>query len=128
MATLSKGITLSYKGLESDAFVALTNLQEIPDLGGDAEGIDITTLADGAYMYMDGLKEYGDSLEFIFLYEKEQFMLLQGLKEADWQVALPDGATCEFHGTCNAKLVGVGVNEALTYILGIKPNSEMLWN
>lgn len=128
MATLSKGITLSYKTTGAEDFVLLTNLQEIPDLGGEAEGIDITTLADGAFMYMDGIKEYGDSLEFVFLYEKAQFMTLQETTEADWKVSLPDATTCEFHGTCSVKLTGVGVNEALTYTLGIKPNSEMLWN
>lgn len=129
MAILSKGITLSYTIDEGGAdWVALTNLQEIPDLGGDTEGIDITTLADGAYMYMDGIKEYGDSLEFTFLYEKEQFMALQGLPKASWKVELPDGTACKFDGTCSVKLTGVGVNAAINYTLGIKPTSEMLWS
>ena len=68
MAVISKNITLSYK--KDSNFVALTNLQEIPDLGGEVEAIEITTLADSAHMYTDGLKNYGDSLEFKFLYEK----------------------------------------------------------
>lgn len=129
MAVLSKGITLSYTADEGGAdWIVLTNLQEIPDLGGDTEGIDITTLADPAYMYMDGIKEYGDSLEFVFLYEKEQFIALQGLPKATWKVELPDGTTCKFNGTCSVKLSGVGVNAAINYTLGIKPTSEMLWS
>lgn len=125
MAVISKGITLSYK---KDAdFIALTNLQEIADLGGTSESIEITTLSDSAHMYTDGIKNYGDSLEFKFLYDGAQFTTLNGLKEADWQVTLPDGATCSFGGTCSVKLDGVGVNAALTYTLAIKPNSEMLW-
>lgn len=125
MAVISKGITLSYK---KDAdFIELENLQEIPELGGDTEAIEITTLADAAHMYTDGIKNYGDSLAFKFLYEKEQFSTLNALGEAEWKVELPDGATCSFGGTCSAKLDGVGVNAALTYTLAVKPNSEMIW-
>lgn len=122
MATISKGITLKV------GEKVLTNLQEIPELGGEAEAIEITTLADAAHMYTDGILNYGDSLAFKFLYEKEQFTELSALEGSqDCVVTLPDGATCSFSGTCSVKLDGVGVNSALTYTLSIKPDSEMLW-
>lgn len=122
MATISKGITLSLGDK------ALTNLMEIPELGGTSEAIDITTLADAAFQYTDGIKNYGDSLEFKFLYEKEQFNELNALDTAStWKVGLPDGANCTFSGTSSVRLEGVGVNAALTYILAIKPNSAMVW-
>ena len=126
MAVLSEGIKLSYKVGEGE-FVELTNLQEIPELGGEAEAIEITTLADPAHMYMDGLLNYGDSLAFKFLYETEQYMTLQGVDNATWQVELPEGTTCSFGGTCSVKLDGVGTNAVLTYTLAIKPNSKMIW-
>lgn len=127
MAVISKGITLSYKGATGE-FTELTNLQEIPELGGEVEAIEITTLADSAHMYTDGIKNYGDSLAFKFLYEKEQFNTLNGLTTSqDWKVELPDGAACTFGGTCSVKLDGVGVNTALTYTLSVKPNTEMAW-
>ena len=86
MAVISKGIELSYKNGGSE-FIKLTNLQEIPELGGDAEAIEITTLADAAHMYTDGIKNYVDSLAFIFLYETEQFTTLQGLEgSSEWKV------------------------------------------
>ena len=126
MAVISKGITLSYGSGEN--FTELTNLQEIAELGGDTEAIEITTLADAAHMYTDGIKNYGDSLSFKFLYEKEQFTTLNGLDESQmWKVTLPDGTTCTFGGTCSVKLDGVGVNAALTYTLAVKPNTEMAW-
>ena len=126
MAVISKGITLSYKN--GGAFVALTNLQEIPELGGDTEAIEITTLADAAHTYTNGIKNYGDSLAFKFLYETAQFETLTALVDVtEWQVALPDGTTCGFSGTSSVKLDGVGVNAALTYTLSIKPNTEMVW-
>ena len=121
-AVISKGITLSY------GTTALTNLMEIPDLGGDTEAIEITTLADAAHTYTDGLKNYGDSLAFKFLYEETQFATLNGLSGSQsWKVSLPDGTNCTFGGTSSVKLDGVGTNAALTYTLSIKPNSEMVW-
>lgn len=128
MATISKGIKLSYKTSNGESYTELTNLQEIPELGGDAESIEITTLADAAHMYTDGILNYGDNLPFVFLYEKTQFTTLQGLTgSVDWKVSLPDNSSCSFSGTCSVKLAGVGVNAALTYTLSIKPDSAMVW-
>ena len=85
-------------------------------------------------MYTNGIKNYGDSLAFKFLYDTTQFETLNSLSgSVDWKVSLPDGengainTTCTFSGTCSVKLDGVGVNSALTYTLSIKPNSEMTW-
>ena len=128
MAVISKGIKLSYKvGTSGSTYTELTNLQEIPDLGGETEAIEITTLADGAHKYTDGIKNYGDALSFKFLYEGEQFATLNGITGADWKVELPDGESCTFSGTCSVKLDGVGVNAALTYTLSIRPSSAMAW-
>lgn len=127
MAVISKDIQLLLK--QSSDYTNLLNLQEIPELGGDTEAIEVTTLADAAHVYTDGLKNYGDSLAFKFLYEKEQFMMLNALDgEQEWVVVLPDEARCSFSGSCSVKLDGVGINAALTYTLSIKPSTEMLWS
>lgn len=127
MAVISKGIKLSYKATaETPTYTDLTNLQEIPELGGTAETIEITTLADAAHMYTKGLLNYGDSLGFVFLYEKTQFKTLNGLEGSiDWKVTLPDGMICTFSGEASVVLAGVGTNTALTYTLNIQPNSSM---
>lgn len=128
MAVISKGIKLFIK--EGTDYVELQNLMEIPDLGGDTEAIEITTLADSAHMYTDGIKNYGDSLVFKFLYETEQFKLVRSGSDGasgGWRVELPDGTICEFEGSVSTKLDAVGVNSALTYTISIKPTSEMVW-
>ena len=122
MATISKGITIKV------ADNLLTNLQEIPELGGTRESIEITTLGDDAHMYTDGILNYGDNISFKFLYEKEQFTTLNGLKGTQTiVVTLPDSSTCTFSGTSSVKLDGVGINAPLTYTLNVKPNSAMVW-
>ena len=134
MAVISKGIELSYKASGATEYTPLTDLQEIPELGGDTEAIEITTLADAAHKYTDGIKNYGDSLAFKFLYNPTQFKALGALEGVvDWKVALPEGndkeaaVACTFSGSCSVKLDGVGVNAALTYTLSVKPDSEMIF-
>ena len=128
-AVISKGIKLAYKtSAETPTYTDLTDLQEIPDLGGESEAIEITTLDDAAHMYTDGILNYGDSLSFKFLYKKAQFNTLTGLEGSiSWKVTLPDSTACTFTGTSSVKLDAVGVNNALTYTLAIKPDSEMVW-
>lgn len=119
---LSKGIKL-YMGEEE-----LTNLQEIPDIGGESEAVEVTVLSDPAHMYIDGILSYGDSLAFKFLYEKTQFDELVAVNDIQqWKVELPDATTCSFSGGCSVKLDAVGINAPLTYTLAIKPNSKMEW-
>lgn len=125
MAVISKGITLSYKNGTS-AEKVLTNLQSIPDLGGSVEALEITVLSDEAHTYTSGIKSYGDSLTFTFLYEEEQFAELNALTSSvEWKVSLPDGESFKFSGKGSCTLAGVGVNAVLTYNLAIQPESAM---
>lgn len=128
--TISKGITLAVK-LSGSTFTNLTNLQEIPSLGSaDKDSIETTTLADSAHTYVDGLENYGDSVDFKFLYEKAQFDTLYGISGAkEWKVTLPgtSAAVCSFSGTSGVSLDGVGTNAALTYTLKIRPTTALTW-
>lgn len=126
--TLSKGIKLSYKAGSASSYTDLTNLQEIPDIGGSADSVEVTTLDDAAHMYINGLLDYGDSLDFTFLYDKTQFNTLSGLSgSVSWKVTLPGtgGLTATFDGEPSVRLNGVGVNDAVTYTLSVKPSSAI---
>ena len=128
--TLSKGIKLSYKAGSGSTYTDLTNLQEIPDIGGSADSVEVTPLADDAHMYINGLLDYGDSLDFTFLYEKTQFTTLSGLTGSqNWKVTLPGtgGATASFDAEPSVRLNGVGVNDVITYTLSLKPSSAITW-
>lgn len=126
MAVISKGIKLSYKVSEG-TFTELTNLFEIPELGGDVDKIEVTTLASEAHEYTNGIKNYGDTVAFKFYYEKTQFTTLSGLSGGcEWKVELPDGLTYTFSGVPSVKLDGVSYNAALTYSLNIAPTSAMV--
>lgn len=126
---LSKGITLKMGA------VALPNLQEIPELGGTVEKVEVTTLADGAKRYISGIKDYGD-LSFKFLYDTDDsassFKVLKVAEEAGtvgaFTVEFPDGTTCAFQASVNVRLDSAGVNAPLTFTADLSLNSDMDWN
>lgn len=127
---LSKDITLSYK--KDASFVVIPNLQEVPELGGSAEKVDVTTLADGNYKYINGIKDFGD-LAFKFLYDnsgaESNYRICRGLEEAgevvEWKVTFPDGTEFVFSGEASTAIDSAAVNAALTFMLNITLNSDI---
>lgn len=125
MAILSKGIKLSYSSTGTESYTDLTDLLEIPSLGGSVDKVDVTTLADASKKYINGIKDYGD-LAFKFNYAKEQFTTLNGLTgSVNFKVTLPDTTTATFSGEPSVSLEGVGVGAAMTYTLNISLDSDI---
>lgn len=125
MAILSKGIKLSYSSTGTQSYTDLTDLLEIPSLGGSVDKVDVTTLADASKKYINGIKDYGD-LAFKFNYAKEQFTTLNGLTGSiNFKVTLPDTTTATFSGEPSVSLEGVGVGAAMTYTLNISLDSDI---
>ena len=124
---LTKGITLSYK--QDGAYVELTNLQEIPEIGNGApEKVETTTLADDTKQYIAGLGDSGQDLAFKFLYDKTQFEELIALEDScEWEVAMPDGIKATFDGTPSVKFDGASPNNAITYTLTVLVESEIVF-
>lgn len=128
---LTKGITLSYAEQGGSTYTALTNLQEIPEIGNGApEKIEVTTLEDTAKVYIAGLGDSGQDLAFKFLYEKTQFQTLIGMEGTSfsWKVAMPDGVEAIFDGTPAVKYDASSPNGAITYTLTVIVESVIDFN
>lgn len=127
---LTKGITLSYK--KDSEYVQIHNLQEVPALGGTAEKVDVTTLEDSNYKYINGIKDFGD-LAFKFLYDnsgaESNYRVCRGLEEAgntvDWKVTFPDTTEFTFSGEASTSVDEGSVNGAITFTLNINLNSDI---
>lgn len=128
---LTKGIKLSYKK-QGSTYEEILNLQECPDLGGTAEKVDVTVLADGNKKYINGIKDYGD-LAFKFLYDNSgttsNYRIVRGLEEAgnvvDWKVTFPDNTEFAFSGEVTTSIDGASVNNAITFTATINLNSDI---
>jgi hypothetical protein len=130
-AIKTQGIKLAYKASGSASFVDLKDCLGIPELGGTKDKIEITTLDSTAHEYMNGLDNYGDSLDFQFLYKDEQFRALSALEGViEWKVTLPSPSTLEatFSGECAVRLDAASGNDKVTYTLGITPSSAIAFN
>ena len=129
---LSKGITLGYSKGSPDTYTVIPNLQSCPNLGGAAEKVDVTTLADGNYKYINGIKDFGD-LAFKFLYDNEKatsnFRILRGLEESgkvvEWKVEFPDGTAFAFSGECSVAPSDGSVGGYIAFTLNISLNSDI---
>lgn len=134
MATgiLSKGIKLGYSATKSSTYTDIPDLQEVPNLGGSAEKVEVTTLTDNNHRYINGIKDFGD-LEFKFLYdnstETSNYRVLKGLENTGavtyWQVTFPDGTKFTFSGQVSTEIDSAAVNAALTFTATITLNSEI---
>lgn len=121
----SQGAKMSYKSSGESAYIEIPDLQEIPELGGDPEQIDITTLADSVKRSIPGVKDLGD-LTFKFLYKKENFLAMQALSgQYSFKIEFSDGLSAIFSAIPNVKMGGAAVNGALTYSIGMSLQSEI---
>ena len=127
MAILTKGMSLGYRTSDSGSYTTLTDLLEVPALGGSVDKVDVTNLADASKKYIKGLIDYGD-LQFKFNYAKEQFKALDALTgSVGFQVKLPDETTATFSGEPTVSLESASVGAALTYTLSIALDSEIVF-
>lgn len=148
---ITKGILLGYNaattcviskaGNVGSSSVLVKGLQQIPDVGGNAETIEVTTFNDHAHTYINGLLTYGDSIEFTCLHDASQFSALSGITTPLYfAVGLPDadtitstsdfdeiGTVAQFEGELSVKINGVGTNEALTDTIAITPKSTIMF-
>lgn len=128
---LTKGIKLSYKK-QGSTYEEILNLQECPDLGGTAEKVDVTVLADGNKKYINGVKDFGD-LAFKFLYDNSgatsNYRVVRGLEEkgeiVEWKVTFPDNTEFAFSGEVTTSIDGASVNNAITFTANITLNSDI---
>ena len=130
---LSKGIVLNH--MLATVATPIANVQEIPDLGGSVEKVEVTTLADGSKKYIAGIKEYGD-LEFVLLYDNadvtSNYRVIKGFEDLGtsdtFQVALPDGTTFDFSATVTTVIAGASVGDALTFTAMFTLSSDIVVN
>lgn len=128
---LTKETKLSYKTGEG-AFTEIELLMEVPELGGDPEQIDVTTLADSVKKYIPGVKDLGD-LQFNFLYDNSgatsNYRILKGLQNnntlATYKVEYPDGAAHQFDAYVSVKMDAAAVNAALTFTATFSLQSDI---
>lgn len=121
-----------------DTWEKLVDIKEFPDLGGEPEMLETTTLSDNMQTYIAGIQSL-DGLTFTANYDKKDFQTLKDLegKEKDYAVwfggtgdagsLTPDGSNGKFSfkGQLSVFPVGGGVNEVVDMSITIAPSTPI---
>lgn len=138
MAISTYKVFLMHKAAGEEAFSKLLDIKEFPDLGGEPEMLETTTLSDNMQTYIPGIQSL-DGLSFTANYDKEQFKALKALEGKDEQYAVwfggtetggvltPDGSNGKFAftGQLSVYPVGGGVNEVVDMNISIAPSTPI---
>jgi hypothetical protein len=128
---LSKGIVFSSKVLTVET--PITNLLEVPELGGKVDKVEVTTLSDSSKKFIPGIKDYGD-LEFKFLYDNSSatsnYRVLKAMEVVggakDFTIKFPDNTAFAFSGSVMTTINSAKVGDALTFSVSITLNSDIV--
>ena len=141
MAISTYKVFLMKKGIEPDTYEKLVDIKEFPDLGGEPEMLETTTLSDNMQTYIAGIQSL-DGLSFTANYDMTDFQKLKALEGqtnsyAVWfggqessGVVTPDGSNgkFEFDGQLSVYPVGGGVNEVVDMNISIAPSTPITFS
>lgn len=137
MAISTYKIFLMRKGT-GDTYEKLIDIKSVPDLGGEPEMLETTTLSDSMQTYIAGIQSL-DALAFDCNYTKEDYVKLKELEGKTESYAVWFGGTesggvvtptgddgkFEFDGQLSAYPVGGGVNEVVGMTVSIAPSTPI---
>lgn len=138
MATSTYKTFLMYKKNSSSEYTQLVDIKEFPDLGGDPELLDATTLSQKVKTYVMGIQDTG-SMSFTANYDHDELTLLKSLENETYDYAVwfggdesDDGSTVtptgdlgkfSFKGQLSAYASGHGVNEVRETKITLAPST-----
>ena len=118
MALLTKGATLK---LDTQLIAGVKSMGEITET---TTKIEVTTLADEAQKFINGIKSYGDAISFTCVYDKAEYLKVRALQndaEHAVEIKYADGLTIKFQAYVSTSLSGVEVDSAHEYTIELTP-------
>ena len=111
-------------GTDATSVKKVIDIKEFPDLIGEPNMLETTTLSDGAQTYIPGIKSM-DSMAFLFNYTKTDFAAVKADegKQLYYELAFSDGSKFTWQGSHVATLPGKGVDEVVEAGITIAPSS-----
>ena len=128
MAISSYNVQLKW-GATADAVAKVVDIKDFPDLIGEPNMLETTTLSDGMQTYIPGIKS-ADMMTFTFNYDKTVFQSVKADegKALFYELAFSDGSTFTWQGQHTVGLPGKGVDEVLEATINIAPSTEVAFD
>lgn len=141
MAISTYKVFLMKKGASDATWEKVIDIKEFPDLGGEPETLETTTLSDKMQTYIPGIQSL-DALTFTANYTKTDFSALKALEGTENTYAVWFGGTesagtltptgsdgkFSFSGQLSVYVVGGGVNEVVDMTITIAPSTPIAFD
>lgn len=138
MAMITYKTYLMYKS--GSTYTKLVDIKSFPDMGGEPDNVETTTLSDGARTYIPGIKDPGGNLTFPANYVNSDYDTIKGLAGTELDLALWFGATVsgttvtpdgsegklEWKGYVDVYVNGAGVNDVIEMSVVTTPTTEIV--
>ena len=128
MAINTYGITLKW-GATADAATKVVDIKDFPDMIGDPEMLETTTLSDAQVTNIPGIKS-SDMLTFTCNYTKTDFAAVNDDAETPLHYVLEfnDGSKFTWQGQHTCGLPGKGVNEVVEFTINIAASTAVVFS
>lgn len=127
--------TYLMKSSDGTTYSKLLDIKDYPDMIGDPNQIQATTLTDDEHWYVPGVKENDGILNFLANYDPTDFTTVKSAEGTEAYFAIwfgdnagtPDGhlGKFSFKGFPFVKLNGKGVDEVREMTVGIVPTTKI---
>ena len=128
MAINTYGIELHW-GESAEAVSKIVDIKDFPDMIGDPEMLETTTLSDAQVTNIPGIKS-SDTLTFTCNYTKADFTAVNAdaSKPLFYELSFSDGSKFTWQGQHTCGLPGKGVNEVVEFTINIAASSPVEFN
>ena len=125
MAINTYGIELKW-GESADAVAKVVDIKDFPDMIGEPEMLETTTLSDAQVTNIPGIKG-SDMLTFTCNYTKEDFSKVNtdAEKPLFYELSFSDGSKFTWQGQHTCGLPGKGVNEVVDFTINIAASTPV---
>ena len=125
MALSTYGVSLKW-GASADAATKVVDIKDFPDLWGEPQLLETTTLSDAAVTNIPGIKS-SDLMSFTCNYTKDDFTAVNGDANTALYYVLEfsDGSKFTWQGQHTCGVTGKGVDEVIEFQIHCVPSTPV---
>ena len=127
MAISSYNVQLKWGASATDV-EKVVDIKDFPDMIGDPNMLETTTLSDSQQTYIPGIKS-ADMLQFTANYTKTDFTAVNEDAETPlfYSLEFSDGSKFTWQGQHTCGLPGKGVDEVIEFTINIAPSTPVVF-
>ena len=127
MAINTYGVSLKW-GESATNVAKVVDVKDFPDMLGENELLETTTLSDSMQVHIPGIKS-SDMLTFTCNYSKTDFAAVNDDAETPlfYELSFSDGSKFTWQGQHTCGLPGKGVNEVIEFTINIAASTPVVF-